>query len=252
MRLSAPTVVTWWRGWARSNQASGFAGGDGEEMADHPMELAPCPTATFGPPGLLEEREGEPRREHAVGHLGREIPLVERHGRWGRARAGVAPRGSLSGEVVASAGGERFATDDEGDRGPALEHAHRGLVDQPLRRRAGEDRLDPVRAGDPEPPGQSVGGAVVGPALTVHETEVVDCTDDVVVRRRIAGGGPRQSIPHVQRFGGGGAVRMPGTAGGADQARRARVDGHRAFSRASGDDDGGTLMAPNISITTYE
>ena len=71
---------------------------------------------------------------------------------------------------------------------------------------------------------EPVDRVVVGPGLAVHEAEVVDGAEDVVVLGCVARGGPGELRPHGERLRRRLAARVPGPTGGPDEARRPRVD----------------------------
>ena len=86
----------------------------------------------FGPPGLAEEGEGEPRREDAVVDLGPEVPLVQidRRGRWGRMRP--TPSDALAGALRRPPRGERLAAHDQSHLALAPGHPFGSTVEEAL------------------------------------------------------------------------------------------------------------------------
>ena len=194
----------------------------GEKLAEGAPVLLQ-PGTEMGPVGVLEQGEGEPGLEDAVGHLagmgedveGEPPPLGRR----------VAPRRLAPLLGQASLGGQRFAADHQGQIEVAAQDVPSDVGDD----RLGDIAADPrvvghLRVGA-QLRGQAAGGVVVLPGLAVDDVDPLEPLDGAGV----AGVGIRETgdfLPHGQRFRraiGAAFLGVPGPSAHPDQAGLPRV-----------------------------
>ena len=182
--------------------------------------------AQVAAPGVVEDRERQPRLEHLVRDLGgmerrlpRERPPLLR---LEAVRIAVAPA------LVPPLGGQRLGAADQRDveltREDLLGHA----VDEDLRRRSADTRVVGVPRLDAEACREPRGRVVVLPRLAVHDLQAVEAVEDGRAGdARVVGGEAGDVLPHRERLGRAFLpylVGVPRLLPDADEARRAWID----------------------------